>query len=115
MNRTGSNRWGFESNRDWTLPCVVAGQFRTGSTVEWFVLLDVVVQGLADVGYVAEQSLEDGFMTTRRGYRVPTAVTSTDCGMEIGEPADADDPFSLPDGASSGSVRSIGDFVEADP
>ena len=40
------------------------------------------------MGSIAEQSLEDGFVTTRREYRFPTAVTSTDCGLEIGEPAD---------------------------
>lgn len=34
---------------------------------------------------------------------------------EIGEPAEADASFPLPDAASSGPVRSIGAFVEADP
>lgn len=82
-------RW--ETNRDWSLPCVVAGQFADDSTVSWFVVFEVVeYEGaqLADIGSVNPQSLDEGFITTRRGYRVPTTVEHTDCGLPIGEAAD---------------------------
>lgn len=78
----------FESNYDWTVPCVIMGQLAPDGTVAWFQVLDISSVGgvdLAVVGEVREVDTASLTVTTADGYRFALGSDETDCGQHPSE------------------------------